>query len=203
MKGIITKNEMEILMLYRKEILLSKTIREISMMLKKNYPKTFDAVKTLEKKGIIKIKKAGKSSLCEISEKAIPFLSIAESQLKHERKDIPYSVIEKISIKNPFHTLLIGGSYAEGKQKPSSDIDIAIIIPNTENKKPCQTALKEGELTVPEIHGFVFTQQEFYEMLTNAEFNYGKELARKHVVFYGAEPYYAILFEAIKHGFKG
>ena len=30
-----------------------------------------------------------------------------------------------------------------------------------------------------------------------------KELARKHIIYYGAEAYYKILFEAMKSGFKG
>ena len=82
-------------------------------------------------------------------------------------------------------------------------MDVAIIIPNSEQKKAFAIALKEGELMVPEVHGFVFTQDEFYQMLTNNEFNYGKEAARKHIIFYGAEQYYQILFEAMNHGFKG
>ena len=194
------KNEIEILMLYRKDIFLSKTIREISIALKKSYPKTFEAVKSLEKMNIIKIKKAGKSSLCGLNmeQSTIPFMAAIEYE---NRPSIP--AIEKIKIKNPFHCLIITGSYAEGKQKPSSDLDIAIIIPNTENKRPYQTALKEGELTIPQIHGFVFTQEEFQQMLTNEEFNYGKELAKKHIILYGAEAYYKMVFEAEKHGFKG
>jgi hypothetical protein len=40
-------------------------------------------------------------------------------------------------------------------------------------------------------------------MLINDEFNYGKELARKHILYYGAEQYYKILFWAMKNGFKG
>lgn len=204
---MLTKKETSILMLYRKEILLSKTIREISIMLKKSYPKTFEAVKKLEKKGVLRLKKAGKSSMCEInlSEKAIPSLSAVEFAAKEARTDIPYKNISRITekIKSPFYSLLIGGSYADGKQKPTSDIDIAIIIPNSENKKVFQNALKEGELMIPEVHGFVFTQEEFYLMLTNNEFNFGKEMVRKHIIFYGAEPYYKILFEAIEHGFKG
>jgi len=199
---MLKRNEMEILMLYRKDIFLSKTIREISMMLKKSYPKTFEAIKGLEKRAIIKIKKAGKSSLCELNRESgtIPFMALAEYENK---KDLPYNAIEKIKIKSPFHCLIIGGSYAEGKQKPSSDLDIAVIIPNGENKRPYQTALKEGELTIPKIHGFVFMQEEFQQMLINEEFNYGKELARKHIILYGAEAYYKMLFEAAKHGFKG
>ena len=200
------KNQIEVLMLYRKNIFLSKTIREISILLNKSYPKIFEAVKFLEKENILQIRKAGKSNICEIkpNTKTTSFLSIIENYTLYKRKDIPLKNISKIEekIKNPFHCFLIGGSYAEAKQKPTSDLDIAIIIPDSENKKPYQIALKEGELMVPEIHGYVFTREEFHQMLINEEFNLGKELARKRIIYYGAEQYYKILFEAMKNGFK-
>ena len=81
-------------------------------------------------------------------------------------------------------------------------MDIAIIIPNSESKKQYEIALREGEFMIPEVHGYVFTQDEFYQMLVNDEFNYGKELVKKHIIFCGAEQYYSIVFEAIKNGFK-
>ena len=82
-------------------------------------------------------------------------------------------------------------------------MDVAIIIPASESKKSYEIALKEGELMIPEVHGFVFTQEEFYLMLINKEYNYGKEIARKHMIICGAESYYKILFEAMRNGFKG
>ena len=48
----------------------------------------------------------------------------------------------------------------------------------------------------------IFTQNEFFEMLTNDQDNIAKQLAKNHTIVYGAEMYYKILFEAIKHGFK-
>ena len=203
---MLTKNQSEILMLYRKDIFLSKTIREISIMLNKSYPKVFEAIKSLEKENIISIRKAGKSSICEINpnERTIGLLSIIESELLSERKDLPLKNINKIAnkIKNPFYILIICGSYAEGKQKSTSDLDIAIIIPDSEDKKNYTIALKEGELIIPEVHGYVFNKEEFHQMLINEEFNYGKELVKKHIIYYGAEQYYKILFGAMKNGFK-
>lgn len=202
---MLTKNQFRILTLYRNNIFLSETIRGISIKLSKSYPKIFEAIKSLEKEKIIKIKKVGNSSLCEINlnENTIKSLSIIEFKLLKE-KDLPLKNIKKITdeIKNPFYTLIISGSYAEGKQKPASDLDIIFIIPNSENKKPYKIALKEGELVIPEVHGYIFTQEEFYQMLTNKEFNYGKEIIKKHIIYYGVEQYYKILFEAIENGFK-
>jgi len=133
------------------------------------------------------------------------YLCIMEMIMREERKDIPYGNIARLMVKirSPFYSLLVGGSYAEGKQKKGSDLDVAIIIPDGESKKQHEIALKEGELMVPEIHGFVFTQEEFHLMLTNPEFNYGKEIARKHVMIHGSEAYYSMLFRAMRNGFTG
>jgi len=46
-------------------------------------------------------------------------------------------------------------------------------------------------------------EKEFYEMLINKEENYGKEIARNNLIITGGKEYYAILQEAIEHGFRG
>lgn len=40
-------------------------------------------------------------------------------------------------------------------------------------------------------------------MLTNKEFNYGKEVAKYNFIFYGGNTYFNILNDAIENGFKG
>ena len=56
---------------------------------------------------------------------------------------------------------------------------------------------------VPEVHPYIFTQEQFYQMLTTKEENYGKEMARNNLIITGGKIYYSILQEAIKHGFNG
>jgi hypothetical protein len=168
----------------------------------------FEALKKFTSLGILKESKIGKTNVYAVNSQNplnASYLAFLESIIRDERADIPCRNVLKIigRIKNPFFSLLVGGSYAEKKQRSSSDLDVSIIIPNSESKKPYETALREGELMIPQIHGFVFTQEELYLMLTNKEFNYGKELARKHIILLGAEPYYRILMEAIENGFKG
>ncbi len=174
---------------------------------KKSHHYVFEALKKFAKLGIITEKRRGNTNIYTLNpeNKDLHYLIITEYQVKENRADIPYKNIKQVTdkIKSPFYSLLIGGSYVEAKQKPTSDLDIAFIIPDSEDKKSYRIALKEGELMIPEIHGYIFTREEFYQMLTNNEFNYGKELARKHILYYGAEAYYTILFEAIKNGFKG
>jgi hypothetical protein len=168
----------------------------------------FEAMKKFTALGILKESKVGKTNVYAVNSGNplnASYLAFLESIIREERADIPYRNVLKITgkIKSPFFSLLVGGSFAAKRQKPGSDLDISIIIPNSESKRPYETALREGEFMIPQIHGFVFTQEELYLMLTNREFNYGKELARKHIILLGAEPYYRILMEAIENGFKG
>lgn len=207
-KNGLFKQEFSILSPFIKEPWKEFTITEIKIITKnKSHHYVFEALKKFVKFNIITEKKMGNTNMYTLNpeNQDTHYVTMAEAIQKEERTDIPYHNLKQITIriKNPFYSLLIGGSYVTGKQKPTSDLDIALIIPDAESKRPYQIALKEGELMIPEIQGYIFTREEFYQMLTNYEFNYGKELARKHILYYGAEQYYKILFEAMKHGFKG
>jgi len=206
-KSGFIKRELFLLKPFVKEPSREFTLTEIKTITKnKSHHYVFEALKKFTHFSLITEKKKGNTNLYTLNPEAQEsnYLIALEYLFKEQRTDIPYQNIRQITskIKNPFYMLIIGGSYAEGKQKPSSDLDIAIIIPSSEDKKSYQIALKEGELMIPEIHGYVFTKEEFYQMLINEEFNYGKELAKKHILYCGAEQYYKLLFEAMKHGFQ-
>ena len=99
---------------------------------------------------------------------------------------------------------MVTGSYAKAKQKETSDLDIVIICDNKQEPEAIISQIKlESELMVPEIHPYVFTQEQFYQMLTMAEENYGKEIARNNLIITGGKSYYLILMGAIEHGFNG
>jgi len=156
---------------------------------------------------IIKKEMKGNTNIYKINEniKELDLFILAELSVKEKSKYLPLKVIHQIQdkIKDSYYTLLITGSYARNKQAKYSDLDIAIIIPNQSSKKPYEIALNVGELTIPEVHGFVFTEEEFYLMLTNKEFNYGKEFAKNHIIIYGINAYYRILLRGLQNGFKG
>ena len=107
------------------------------------------------------------------------------------------------AIKTPFFIFLVTGSYANKKHTSKSDLDIVVIIDDPLDKRKINANLNKGELMIPSVHSYVFTVSEFFEMLTNKEENYGKEITRNKMIIYGAYPYYKILKEAIEYGFKG
>ncbi|MBS3085569.1 nucleotidyltransferase domain-containing protein [Candidatus Pacearchaeota archaeon] len=189
--------------LFRKNVFLRKTIREISMLLKKDYPNTYNAIMELEKEGFIKIEKVGKSKLCSIflNQKIISLLSFLEEQESFER-NIPN--ISKILEFKEFNEdiMLVTGSYVLEKQKKSSDIDLVLIVREKAFEK--QKLLENlTSLMIPKIHVLVFSYKDFVDMLLDKKPNFGKEILDKHLIFRNVIKYYTLVNEAIEHGFKG
>src|SRR3989338_2534116 len=119
---------------------------------------------------------------------------------------VPHANIQKIinKLKTAFYILMITGSYAKNKQRETSDLDMVIICDNKQDPDAILSQIKlESELMVPEVHPYVFTQDQLYQMLTMKEENYGKEMVRNNLIITGGKMYYTILTEAIEHGFDG
>ncbi|HLD00970.1 MAG TPA: nucleotidyltransferase domain-containing protein [Candidatus Nanoarchaeia archaeon] len=165
---------------------------------------TYNSLKSFVKEGILTKDKRGGVTIYKIADspKAISFLSIAAEYKAWNRNGIPIDniieIIKKARIN--FLTLLITGSYVKGKQTAKSDLDVVLIVPN--DVKKVTARLKQFcELSIPEIHLYVFTDDEFKQMLLDEKHNYGKEIVKNNLVFFGAEAYYKIMFEAMKNGF--
>jgi predicted nucleotidyltransferase len=201
---MLTESEMEIVNVFRKDLFGSYTMRELMKRTgRSTYTWTFNTVRKLRKMGILKIETKGKSSICRIdldNRLAVIYLSLLDELEAHSRK-IPHldELIYEVPV--PF-TLLVGGSYAEGKASTRSDLDICVLVDDFADTKKISNML-ENKLMIPRLHPFVFRKSEFLEMLLNKEANYGKLLFRKHLIAFGAENYYLIIREVIDHGFRG
>ena len=165
---------------------------------------TYNSLKSFVKEGILTKDKRGGVAIYKIADspKAISFLSMVAEYKAWNRKGIPIdNIIEIIKkAKINFLTLLITGSYVKGKQTEKSDLDLVLIVPN--DVKKVTARLKQFcELSIPEIHLYIFTDDEFKQMLLNEQHNYGKEIVKNNLIFYGAEAYYKIMVEAMKNGF--
>ena len=120
-------------------------------------------------------------------------------------KHLPHKNIQKLinKLKTAFCVFIVSGSYAKAKQKETSDLDIVLICDNKQDPNAILSQIKlESELMIPEVHPYVFTQEQFYQMLTTKEENYGKEIARNNLIITGGKSYFSILMEAIEHGFN-
>jgi predicted nucleotidyltransferase len=204
--NILTEKELEIVGLFRKDPFKDYTIREVMKKIgTKSYNWTHTAIKKLQKQDIISLQKKGQSQLCSInmdSQKSIIYLTLSE-ELNALKQKIPnlHKVIKLMPLH--FHILIITGSYANRTFTEKSDLDVVVVLDKKEEKKWVLNKLSsEGDLMIPQLHPYVFTKEEFLEMLTNKEANYGKEIEKKHLIVSGAESYYGILKEAIANGYR-
>jgi len=207
----IHKEEQKIIDLYRKNILKEYTMRELMKALdKKSYNWTHKSVAKLGR-SILIINKAGKTMVIKInlsSPRTIAYLSLLDMKNYSEKcpaeiNDLLIEIVEKISKKSPYFTLLISGSYATGRQTHKSDLDLIIIISDIAAKKEIMPYIKDAtRLSSIPVENHIFTKKEFIDMLIDDEENFGKEVFRKHLLVYGAEAYYQILKEAIRNGLQ-
>lgn len=206
---MLTKEELKVLNLFRKDLFKEYTIREAMKKInKKSYSWTFKTIKKLNKLKIIDIKKKGYSNLCSINlNNNLPLIYLALlEEFNTNSKKLPKKNISELinSIPLSYFTFLITGSYASRKATKKSDLDIVVLVEDKINTKKILMILKnKGELMIPEVHAYVFTKSEFLQMLLSDEENYGKFIFKKKLICFGAENYYSIIKEAVKHGFKG
>lgn len=180
-----------------------KEAKELSGSTSESY--VYNSLKGFVKEGILSQEQAGNVLLYSVSssQKAIAYLSAAEHHRAWNRKDIPLKEMEALmsNIPTASYTFIITGSYANSTQKKNSDIDVVIIA--HEPKRIYAELSHLCELSIPPVHLYAFTEQEFSRMLLDRNENYGKELARNNLILRGAETYFEILLEAIQHGFNG
>jgi len=206
---MLTKEEIKIMDLFRKDLLKGYTIREIMKKIsKRSYHWTFDVIKKMSRMGIINIQKKGYYNICSINfdnTLTLAYLSFLDEIEANSRK-LPKDDISKLinSIPLSYFTFMVAGSYAAGKATKKSDLDVVVLVEDgTETKKILAILKNKGELMIPEVHPYVFTKTEFLKMLLNDEENYGKFVFKNRVILFGAENYYLIIREAIKNGFRG
>ncbi|HLC97060.1 MAG TPA: nucleotidyltransferase domain-containing protein [Candidatus Nanoarchaeia archaeon] len=102
-----------------------------------------------------------------------------------------------------FVSVVIFGSYAEGKQKEKSDLDIAIFVNSVEDKKNCELSMKSAELkSILPLDAHVITKDEMLQMLKDKHENLGKQIAYKHLAIQNPMIFYSILTEGMNNGFK-
>ena len=200
---MMPKNQLRILDLFRRNIFTSKTIRGISITIKKSYPKVYEAVDELEKKKVINVRKVGNAKVCELnlSKDTISIFSFLDEQ-EAISKNIPHmlKIIEFKDFRDD--VILVGGSYAKGKQTSKSDVDV-LIITKTDVLQKQRLIENLTKLFLPKVHPVVVSYKDFIDMLLDKNENYGKEIFRNKLLFKNSERYYDFIKEAIENGFRG
>lgn len=186
------------------EPLTFKQVKKLSKNKSDNY--VHKTLKKFVKAEILMEKKIGNSVLYSVNTntKAMNILGFVAEYKSTTIKHIPpiKNIIKKIN--TAYYSLIITGSYARNQQNKDSDLDLVIICDDKRNPQSIRAQINfESEISIPQIHPYVFTQSQFLEMLTNKEENYGKETAKNSIIITGGKQYFDILQEAIKNGFNG
>ncbi|MBX4196054.1 nucleotidyltransferase domain-containing protein [Candidatus Pacearchaeota archaeon] len=184
-------------------------IRKLSGKKSKSY--IYRALSHLMNQQVINTEQVGKSLLYGLtldSTSTQSYLGALSEYLAWQFTHVPEHIVENLASKvrtiTPFFVFIVTGSYAKKTQTKKSDLDVTIICDDHIDPKAIEAEIgHEAKLSIPQVHLFVFRKKDFLEMLVNKEFNYGKEVARNNMIFFGGNIYYSILNEAIGHGFRG
>lgn len=197
---MLSKLEIEILEIYRRDIFVQTSILQLAKILKKkSYQRVYNAVNLLIEKSVLE--KENKVIKLTWTPQSIAYLAIlCEEEARNEKIPHYNTLFEIKEISN--YSILITGSYVKGIQKRSSDLDVVIIIPDKEKIQEIQKLVENKTIGLsPEIHLYVFREKDLIEMLKSKEENYGKETFKSHLILKNATMYYEIIKEAISNGF--
>ena len=193
---MFTKTEIRILELFTSNVTLSFTIREVSRLISKDLKIVHTSIKKLlEKKYLLKDKELFLNYKSNIAELAfIERIRAAAFLAKNDLLNTYVSNFIKKS-KTKFFTLMVFGSYASGKQKKDSDIDLIAITPDIGEgfERSLKSSFSARNL---KLHLTCIDQAGFLEMLRKRdELNVVNASLNNHLLLYGAEQYYALLGE--------
>mgnify|MGYP001564990120 CR=1 FL=1 len=112
-------------------------------------------------------------------------------------------MIKELNKLNLFYSIIIFGSYSNGKSKENSDLDIAIIIQDKKYEKEIKIGINSSKnKSILELDVHIITEEEFLDMLKGDYENLCKEIVRNHQVIYNSNIFYNILEKEVKNGFK-
>ncbi|MFH0837633.1 MAG: nucleotidyltransferase domain-containing protein [Candidatus Aenigmatarchaeota archaeon] len=185
------------------------TFKEIKRATKnKSDSYVFGVLKGFVKQGILLEEKAGNVVLYYLNISSLKtqiYTGFVAEYIGWSKRFIPYKDLEKISkkIPNMDYVFVITGSYANNTQKKNSDIDVVILIDDSANPKKVYAELQHVcELNIPQIHLYVFKNNEFLAMLNSKKANYGKEIVKNNLILAGGQFYMRIISEAMENGFN-
>ena len=198
---MLTKQQLNILMVFKKDIFTSLTFKQIKEQSKQKSNNIVQvALKEFQMQNIVKTKKTGNVATYQLNldnNLTLNYLNLLnglETDKKKFPKEILQEIQEKISKYTEFFILILFGSYAKGKATEKSDLDIAVIVESEETKKeitPYLETIKRRKIKPIDYH--IFTRNEFLEMLKADYENIGKQISKNSIVYYGFIEYYNII----------
>lgn len=152
----------------------------------------------LKNKELFNAKQKANIKLCslKLENKLVKnYLIIAENKQAESfmQKSPVFSIIKKELPKGEYSVVLFG-SRAEGKAREKSDMDLCII--SKDGKKNVNFSKHELLFKI-EINPMFFSENEFIMMLKDKEHNVAKEIIGNHVILYGEEYFWRVVWNGI------
>jgi len=190
---MLTKEQLNILSVFKKDIFVSLTFKQIKQQSRQKSNNLVQiALKEFQKQGIVKTKETGDVTTYYLnlnSNLTLSYLNLI-NECEISKSKLPESILEgiknKISKHTEFFILIVFGSYAKGKVTQKSDLDIAMIVESEYTKKeitPFLETIKRREVLQIDCH--IFTRVEFLEMLRADFENVGKQIFKSSIIYYG------------------
>lgn len=204
---MITNEKIKLIEVWKNHIFSEFTISEI-MKISKKKTKTwvFNSLKLLTKNKLLISKRKGNLDVYNLNLnnplliQMLQYLD-AQSMLNFPVLNIITEILDEIPIKD--YCLLVFGSYTEDKQKPDSDLDICLLIEDKQLERKIKPYFNEIKLNYAiNIDEHYVTFDDFIKMLLVKDENLGKQIFRKHKLFYNSDIYYKLIKEAYRHGFR-
>ena len=191
---MLTKKQLQILDVFQKNEFKELAWNKVKELTKETSSSIIqNAIKAFLHEKLITENRIGTSKLYKVNHKNNKIYNYFET---YNKESLPEQVLksikeleESLDKHTSFYSIVIFGSYAHGKQKKDSDLDVAVF--------------KSMEIkSLIKIHGHAITKDEFLEMLKVDYENLGKEIARKHLIIHNPAIFYSLIKEGEKHGFK-
>lgn len=203
---VMSNKVIKLLNVWSKGLFSQLSISEIMKLSgKKTKTWVFNSLKLLKNNDLIVSERKGNMDLYSINVnnnlvfQLLNYLEVQKSIKFLELKLINH-VINEVPVKN--YCLIVFGSYADNKQVKGSDLDLCFLVENEQAAKkikPYSNEIKLNYKVKVDEHYITFT--DFKEMLLRNEENLGKQIVKKHKIFYNPCIYYQLLKEAHKRGF--
>lgn len=204
---MIQNEKIKLLNAWKKNLFEELSISEIMKKTgKSSKPWVFNSIKVLLKNRLLLSKRKGNTGLYSLNiSNPLLFqnLQYLESQelLGFVKLDIIIRIVNEVPIKT--YCLLVFGSYAEDKQTKDSDLDICFLVEKKREEKQIKPYINDIKLeTTVKIDEHYIIFSDFIKMLLREEENLGKQIYRKHRIFFNPDIYYQLVRGAYKNGFR-
>lgn len=198
---IFSKTQLKIMQVFASRITEKFSIRQISKLLETPYPLAHRSIKSLIKEKFLQ--KDDHSLISLNYRENHSDLSYIESLRKEyflrKNKAIRLFMDDTLeSMQLDYFTLLVFGSYASGKQRKKSDVDILIIAQKPKDVEKTEKLMENvADNFSTKFHINVISAESAMEMLAKREEkNLMNETLNNHIILFGAENFYRLMKNA-------